>query len=594
MIPFILLLPILAAIGIITSVKYLAARYARYIALAGALISLALLPLIGYGSYGITWFSFSGIAIGISSVIAPLNMLLLAVVLVMAPVILFYSFGFMQTLSEQRRFYIEMLAFEAAMLLFAMAGDLVTLFIAWEFLSLLSYLLIGFWHTQEGASRAARKAITVVLIGDIALLASIVIFWSLYHSLSLITILHSTPSNSAYLYLAAFLLIVAVITKSAQFPFQEWLPDAMEGPTPVSAFLHSTTMVKAGVFAMLLLYPIFYATKTLWILVLLGGITAVLSTLNAMKEAQIKRVIAYSTVQELSLMIVAAGSGAILACLYFFLAQSFYKALLFFSSGSAMKASGEEDLNRVSGLKSNRLLYITTIFGVLALAGFIPFAGFFVNLGIGSSLISNVYLYALISLIGLSTSFFIFRWLLLASKKPLSIKTEFSYSALPKSMLYSSAILLALLLLSSAAFFYMPGFLSSFPSIQNFRFAAPSISYVDAAVETCLVALGALASYLVYRKRKSLRNVALTYAVYNARLVNGAYAYFSKYFCGFAEGFAILDSYIDEAFDGLGRATVLSGGELRKATSGSINIYLAVFSVMVVILLSYIYLSGVI
>ncbi len=593
MTPFILLFPILLAMGIITTVRYLAARYAKYIALAGSLASLALLPLVGYGSYSLTWFSFSGISIGISSVIAPLNMLLLAIVLIVAPIILFYSFGFMQTLSEQRRFYIEMLGFEAAMLLFAMAGDLVTLFIAWEFLSLLSYLLIGFWHTRESASRAARKAITIVLIGDIAVLASIAIFWSLYHSLSLIAILSGTPSNMIYLYLAAILMIIAIITKSAQFPFQEWLPDAMEGPTPVSAFLHSTTMVKAGVFAMLLLYPLFYATKTLWILVLLGGITAVLSTLNAMKETQIKRVIAYSTVQELSLMIIAAGSGAIVACLYFFLAQSFYKALLFFSSGSAMKASGEEDLNKVSGLGANRLLYITTIFGVLALAGFIPFAGFFINLGIGSSLLSNVYAYALISLISLSTSFFIFRWFLLASKKPLTIKTELSYSALPKSMLYSSAIVLAFLLLSSFAFFYLPNFLSSSFSIQSFKFAAPNISYFDAVIETCIVAIGALASYLIYKKKKSLRNAALIYTVYNARLVNGAYAHFSKYFCGFAEGFMTLDSYINDAFDGLGKMTILSGEELRKVTSGSINLYLAVFSIMVVILLSYIYFSGV-
>ena len=258
-----------------------------------------------------------------------------------------------------------------------------------------------------------------------------------------------------------------------------------------------------------------------------------------------------------------------------------------------MKASGEEDLNKVSGLGANRLLYLTTIFGVLALAGFIPFAGFFVNLGIGSSLVSNTYVYVLISLISLSTSFFIFRWFLLASKKPLSIKTELSYSALPKSMLYSSAIVLAFLLLSSFAFFYLPGFLSSSFSIQNFKFATPSTSYFDAIIETCVVAIGALASYLVYKKKKSLRNSILAYAVYNAKLVNASYAYFSKYFCGFSEGFMILDSYINDAFDSLGKATVILGGKLRKVTSGSINLYLAVFSVMLVILLSYIYFSGV-
>ena len=162
----------------------------------------------------------------------------------------------------------------------------------------------------------------------------------------------------------------------------------MEGPTPVSAFLHSSTMVKAGVFAVISLLPIFLAFgATLQETILAFGlVTAVLSTLNALRETHIKKIIAYSTVQELSLMLVLIGIGAYLAAIFFFFVQSFYKALVFFGSGTAMEASDSESLYDSAGMKSNRLVYITTAVSVLSIAGIIPFSGFFVNTFIGYSI----------------------------------------------------------------------------------------------------------------------------------------------------------------------------------------------------------------
>lgn len=594
MIPFLLIVPLLAAMALICLLGHRDPESPKYIALLGSLVSLGLLYYISYGSYSLHWFSVGGMSVSITSSISPVNVLLLFIVLLMAPIIFIYSFGYMKLQSEQRRFYLEMLAFEAAMLIFAMSGDFITLFIAWEFLSLMSYLLIGFYHQRESANRAARKALTMVLIGDIAILAAIVVIWNGYGSFSFAAIFSNLGSNLPYLYAASILLAIAILTKSAQFPFQEWLPDAMEGPTPVSAFLHSSTMVKAGIFMIVLLYPVFLITNMLYALFLIGMVTVILSTLNAMKETEIKRVIAYSTVQELGLMMIAASSGAILACLYFFLVQTFYKALLFFSSGSIMQASGESDLRQASGLKQNKLVYFTTLFGVLSLAGFIPFAGFFASSALSSSLITNVYAYVLISLVGLSTSFFIFRWFFMASKKPQATKVEIAYQTLPKAMIFGMLALAVLVILGSAAFFYLPGFLGSQSYyLTNIMHLRPlSISFYDALLETAGAILGVLISYVVFVHNKNLKQSLLSAMVYNSRTVNALYGYFATLVYWLSEGVALFDLYVSDFFDDIGIATVLSGKAVRRFSVGNINLYVTIFSLALVLGFAYVYFAG--
>ena len=418
MIALVLLLPLFIALITMALINDKRAGIIRYIPFFASLVSLLLMPFISSGESSLSWFSIAGHTFSITTIDSPINALLLLIVFSMASIIFVYSFGFMDALSEQKRFYMEMTAFEIAMAGFAMSGNFIMLFISWEFLSLTSYLLIGFWHSRESASRAARKTVTIIMIGDIALISAMVIFYTIFGSLNFITIITSISSVPALYHnsflMGVFLLIIAIFTKSAQFPFQEWLPDAMEGPTPVSAFLHSTTMVKAGVFATLALLPLFMDTGYSSILLYFGILTATIATLNASRELHVKRVIAYSTIQELSLMIVAISSGAVLAGIYFFIVQSFYKALLFFSSGVMMKATDDEDLNKITGLRENKLLYFSTLFGALSLAGFFPFAGFFSSISITStfSLSENFIIYLILSLISIGTSFYIFSWLL--------------------------------------------------------------------------------------------------------------------------------------------------------------------------------------
>lgn len=580
-----MLLPLLCAIILVAYNK----RYAqvKYIAFFGSVASLLLLPIVDTSVESFSWFSINGIVITITTVVSPLNYMLLLLVSIIAPLVFAYSFGFIDLPSEQRSFYIELLAFEAAMLTFAMAGDFILLFIAWEFLSLTSYLLIGFWHSRDRAIAAARKAITVVLIGDIALLAAIVIVQTTFGTLifsSIIGELGTVPFPIS----AAALIIVAIVSKSAQFPLHEWLPDAMEGPTPVSAFLHSTTMVKAGVFVAIVLFPIFSAANMLGVLMLIGAITASIAVLNAMREHQIKRVLAYSTVQELGLMLFAVGSNALLAAVYFFFAQSFYKALLFFSSGVSMKANEAEKLEEISGIKENRAVYFSTLFGVLALAGFIPFDGFFANLGLGAAFSTNLIAYVFVSLVGMGTSFYIFRWLFMQEKSSVNARVALRYSSIPRSTTYGMLLLAAATLVAGYAFFIIPGAFSAIGYISGG--AVLSISTFGVVAETLAVVVGAYLGFRFYKQtRKGVvqeRGAGRRLAdfAYTANITNYAYAHFASFAEALAEGVAYFDSELNNWFDWIGHLAILASDKSRRIAAGNISTYVAVFVAGVLLL----------
>ncbi len=594
MIPFIVLVPVLIAMILVFLLRD---KYAKYIALLGSLIGLALFPFIRTGTSSITWFSLGNYTFDVVASIANLNLLLLGIISVIAPLIILYSFGYMDRRSEQKRFYMELLAFDVAMLTFAMSGSFLTLFIAWEFLSITSYLLIGFWNQKEKVAKAARKALTIVLIGDLAILGSMAIVWNLYGTFTFSNIFASA-SQSPQLLLAMVLMLIAIMTKSAQFPFHEWLPDAMEGPTPVSAFLHSTTMVKAGVFAFIVMLPLFTVTKLSVVVSIISIITVIIATLNATKELHIKKVIAYSTIQELGLMLFAASSGAVVAAVYFFFAQSFYKALLFFSAGAAMNANGSEDLNRMSGMKSNRWILITTLFGVLSLAGFIPFDGFFSNVAIGHAFSSNIEVYVILSIISFLTSFYIFRWFLL-NKREGNIEVTLKYKMQPRSMIMSMGILASLTLVASIAYVYMPGFLTSQTHYSLGHLIIPGIGmsqygfgFVDALFETVVIALGALTSYTVFIKKKKLSHNVLYYIVYSSVIINKIYMYVSRFVYEISEGVALLDIYISDLFDDIGRGIFGAGTSMRKLANGKVNTYALAFYVGVIVIAIFLYMVG--
>lgn len=574
MLPLMLLAPVAAAIAAVAvNRKY---RFSKYLALAGSLASLALFPLISSGTESINWFSIGNAAFDITTTVAPINVILLLTVLLISPVVLVYSFGAVVLPSEQKRFYLEMLALEGAMLAFAMSGGFVLLFAAWEVLSLATYLLIGFHGSDSKANGAARKAMTMVVLGDLALLGAMAIVLSSYGTLDFKGIAGATPLT------AVILLLVAILTKSAQFPFHEWLPDAMDGPTPFSAVLGSGT-VKAGIFAAIVLFPVFSASGTLPVLFYIGLITTVIGTVNASRERRIKRVIAYSVVQGLGLMLLAVGSGAILAAVYFMFVQSFYTALLVFSAGTSVKANGKDSLDEMGGLTQNRIIYVSTLFGIISLAGFVPFSGFFAYLGVGYSFGTDFATYAFISIVGMATGFYSFRWFTLQTKNTGRTSTALDYKTVPKSTTLGLVLLSAATLLAGSAAFVLPGYLG-YGGLDAAQFTG-----YGAVAETAAVAIGAGVGYLIYRQRKkaTARRLAGNPAEAAAatRVMNSAYGYFAAFVLLVGEGVSQFDAEANGMFDRFGHAIMKSANALKRLAPGEINAYVIMFAVGMLLLL---------
>ncbi|MGC8647208.1 MAG: NADH-quinone oxidoreductase subunit L [Candidatus Micrarchaeia archaeon] len=553
----------------------------RYLSLFASLASLIMAFALGMeGAHveSINWFSISNYSFHIVAYTYPLNMLLLYLIAVITPLIIAYSIGFMDTPSEQARYYFELLMFASAMMLFALAGNFLTMFIGWEMLGITSYLLIGFWYRKRAPAHAARKAITTVFIGDILMLAAMIMLWVAYGTFSFAYIMQA--SSGAYAYIALVLVLAAAYTKSAQFPFHEWLPDAMEGPTPVSAFLHSSTMVKAGVFLVAVLLPLYMRFGMGWIIIMLGIITSIIAISNALTETHIKRILAYSTVEDMGLMFVALGFGSLIGAMLLFVVQAFYKALLFMNAGTIMKANNEEEnIYRSYSPKSYKPLFITMLIGVLSLAGIFPVSGFFGRVGVEVAA-SNIYVYVVLLLIDFASSVYIFRWLYVPMRKPKSAYEEsevsMNFGRTPKSMLVPQYILGAIVLAAGILYFYMPKFLSGYIGSQM------RIAIADSLIESTVVVLGIFVAYVLFSKHRAEKGIEAMHTTlykiaYNSLATNKFYQYFADIFIYMSKAFETFDYALLGFVKTGGRGIVLFGNFVRKAETGQINIYAIAF-----------------
>jgi NADH-quinone oxidoreductase subunit L len=570
--------PLLAAF--LAIVLYNDPKPIKYIALGASLISLVLtLYLFVYSQntyQSFNWFSISGYSFGLSTSTAPLNAMLLLLVSIVTPVVFLYSIGYMQLPSEQGRFYSEMCIFAAAMMLFAISASLLTMFIAWELLGITSYLLIGFYYRKNEPPNAARKAITTIIIGDIAMLAAIILILNAYHSLEYSVIL-SSP-QSAQLSLAMALMLIAIFTKSAQFPFHEWLSDAMEGPTPVSSFLHSSTMVKAGVFLVIVLLPLFQESGLSNVILAVGLISALIGAGNALTERHVKKVLAYSTIEDLGLMLVALGLGSLFAAIMLFIVQTFYKAALFFSAGIIIKANdGREDLYNLYNSAYNKFIFALIAISALSIAAFPPFGGFFAKSAIEDSAMPNLAIYAVLMLIGLATSIYIFRWLILPARHNRAETGNegfISFYVIPKSMRAPMVIMVVLIIASSAVYLYLPGYLSGI--------AAPAqVNAVDAAISTIVSSIGIAAAYFIYRKNRrvylSSTHRYIYAALHNSTITNSAYVAITAVVTYVAEAVAKFDYEFDKAVYSTASYFVAIGKAGRSMVNGQVNTYVLAF-----------------
>ena len=312
---------------------------------------------------------------------------MLGLVTFVALLVQVYSLGYMKHDGHYDpglgRYYSFHSLFVAAMLALVLADNLLFLYIAWELVGLGSYLLIGFWYERRSAAEAAKKAFVTTRIGDVGLLIGIILLFRATGTFDISTIIHIAQNggiSDATLTASTLLIFMGAMGKSAQFPLHVWLPDAMEGPTPVSALIHAATMVAAGVYLVARLMPLFELDHTVLLVVASVGLfTFIFAGTIALVVTDIKRVLAYSTVSHLGLMMLALGSGGVGVALFHLVAHGVSKAMLFLGAGSVMHAMDEEtDIRKMGGLLTRMpITGWTFILGAASLAGVIPLAGFF-------------------------------------------------------------------------------------------------------------------------------------------------------------------------------------------------------------------------
>src|SRR6266545_1427853 len=384
-------IPIAISVVILSSAKS-RRQSAAGLAIIGQVVALALsiagflesLQTRGFRAVqNFTWFTFGEQTLRLGFVLDPLAAAMLVMIALVGLCIFVFSIGYMADDKNFTRFFAYLSFFSGAMLGVVIANSLLLLFVFWELVGLASYLLIGFWIERPSAAAAAKKAFITTRIGDMGFFLGML--W-LYHSSG--TLLFYDDGNgcleSAGLALLgasatfiALLIFCGAVGKSGQFPLHVWLPDAMEGPTPVSALIHAATMVAAGVFLVARVYPLFSlgavngVTSSLTVVVWIGVTTALMAALIAIAQADIKRILAYSTVSQLGLMMVSLGVGGVAAGMMHLLAHGFFKALLFLGAGSVIHGChGEQDIRKMGGLR--RLMpvtFSTYAIGMMALSG---------------------------------------------------------------------------------------------------------------------------------------------------------------------------------------------------------------------------------
>jgi NADH-quinone oxidoreductase subunit L len=367
------------------------------------------------------WINAGSLKIPISFLIDPVSCVMLLIITGVGFLIHVYSIGYMKEDEAFSRFFAHMNLFIFFMLILVLANNYVLMFAGWEGVGLCSYLLIGFWFKNNEYNRAANKAFIMNRIGDLGFLLGIILIFVTFGSVQFNEVFASAKGfsdNQPVIVAITLLLFVGAIGKSAQIPLYTWLPDAMAGPTPVSALIHAATMVTAGIYMVVrsnILYSL--APTTLAFITAIGMATAIFAATIALTQTDIKKVLAYSTVSQLGYMFVALGVGAYSSALFHVTTHAFFKALLFLAAGSVIHAmSGEQDIRKMGGLKKKLpVTYFVFLIGVLAISGVPPFAGFFSKDEIlAKAHMQSNFLFTLLSITSVITAVYMFRLFFLA------------------------------------------------------------------------------------------------------------------------------------------------------------------------------------
>jgi NADH-quinone oxidoreductase subunit L len=366
------------------------------------------------------WFAVENLKVPFSFLVDQLSALMLLIITGVGFLIHLYSVGYMHDDKGYGKFFSYLNLFVFFMLLLVMGSNYLIMFIGWEGVGLCSYLLIGFWYTNPSYADAAKKAFIMNRVGDLGFLIGIFLIFTTFGSISYGDVFSKAAlmnSKDGPFVLITILLFIGAVGKSAQLPLFTWLPDAMAGPTPVSALIHAATMVTAGVYMVARSNILFtMAPDTMEIIAIVGLATATFAALIALTQTDIKKVLAYSTVSQLGYMFLGLGVGAYTGAFFHVMTHAFFKALLFLGAGSVIHAvSGEQDMRNMGGLKSKLpITFITMLIGTIAISGIPPFAGFFSKDEIlAHAFMHSTTFYVIGVITAMFTSFYMFRMLYL-------------------------------------------------------------------------------------------------------------------------------------------------------------------------------------
>ncbi len=417
----ILFLPLLAA-GIITLFtlrnKALSATLSIGAIVTGFVLTLAVIKFGGWEAreLSVNWLSIGSLNVDFGLKLDALSLMMLLIVTGVGSAIHIYSYGYMHDDPGFSRFFACLSLFTFSMLGIVLANNFLQMFIFWELVGVSSYLLIGFWFEKASAADAAKKAFITNRLGDFGFMLGILTIFAIAGSLNFATIQDQLKANPALFggtaTLAGLLIFCGAMGKSAQFPLHVWLPDAMEGPTPVSALIHAATMVAAGVYMLCRVFFIF-TPDALTVIAWIGGFTALLAALIALQQNDIKRILAYSTLSQLGYMVMAVGLGGPTAAMFHLTTHAFFKALLFLAAGSVIHAlHHEQDIWKMGALRKKMpVTFWTFLVGTLALCGVPPFSGFYSKDAIlAQAWHAHDYpLFAIAVFVAMLTTFYMFR-----------------------------------------------------------------------------------------------------------------------------------------------------------------------------------------
>ena len=447
-----------------------------------------------------TWIGISGVfQVPFGLTLDPLSRTMAVLVSGVGAVIHIYSLGYMRHDEGKSRYFAALSLFMFAMLGIVLANNFVMLFIFWELVGFTSYILIGHWFYRDAAADAAKKAFITTRIGDFGFMIAILMVWTATGSIVFAEIaprMAALANHSTFVTVVALLVFCGAVGKSAQFPLHVWLPDAMEGPTPISALIHAATMVAAGVYMLVrVAFIIQYSQTALLVIAWIGTITAVMAALIATQQNDIKRILAYSTLSQLGYMVMAVGLASNDAAMFHLFTHAFFKALLFLAAGSVIvMLHHEQDIWRMGGLSRKLpITFVTFTVGALALVGCPPFSGFFSKDAIFALAYErNTPIFVIALFTAFLTAFYVIRMLVIVFfGKPRSDITHESRESPP--VMTVPLIVLALLATVAGFAFFAQNFLT-LPVEKEVQILVPALAIV------ALVAGSGLAIAL-YRNR---------------------------------------------------------------------------------------------